>query len=359
MTLRKKIQKIGALTYKPSVTISLNTHRTHPGNKQDALTLKNLCEEAILRIEKEYDKREVGELLTRLKELPKHIDENYNLDSLHIFVSNHTLEIVKSIWPTSANMITIDTVFNVKPLVKVYTRNDEYMILQLSQNGAQLFNAMGDAILNEIKNENFPAPAYAAYPDNDEQKSDGKRMDNLLREYFNKIDKAVNKIHIENDLNCVVICNRDNYLKLLQVADKPDLYVGYDDKDYKNTAPHQIVKQAWSIIKEQQQKKVSDAIAEVKEAVAQGRVSTDLQEIYQAAIDGRGSLLIMHENFKQPVEITGERTFKYIDDASKRGANQDIATDIIWEVFSKNGEALITDDDEMKDLGDIVLKTRY
>ncbi len=51
-------------------------------------------------------------------------------------------------------------------------------------------------------------------------------MDDLVREYFNKIDKALVNVYNETDLNCVVVCTTDNYSRLMQVADRPDYISG-------------------------------------------------------------------------------------------------------------------------------------
>lgn len=143
------------------------------------------------------------------------------------------------------------------------------------------------------------------------------------------------------------------------MADKPSVYLGYAAIDYNNTATHQIVKQSWEIIQGLQQQRRTNAIEEMKEAVAQGKVLTDLQEIYQASIDGRGELLIVHQDFSQAVLMKDERTFDIIDDATTPNAIDDITSNIAWEVISKKGKVFFTTQDEIKDLGKIVLKTRY
>ena len=93
--------------------------------------------------------------------------------------------------------------------------------------------------------------------------------------------------------------------------------------------------------------------------MGQGSVLTDLQEIYQASIDGRGDLLIVHDNYVQPVYLTGERAFELVTDKTKPGVIDDITSDIAWNVLSKNGRVIFTMQDEIKELGKIVLKTRY
>ncbi len=44
------------------VTISVNTHRTHPDNLNDRIKIKNFTKEAIDRLLEKYDKRTVSEL---------------------------------------------------------------------------------------------------------------------------------------------------------------------------------------------------------------------------------------------------------------------------------------------------------
>lgn len=57
--------------------------------------------------------------------------------------------------------------------------------------------------------------------------------------------------------------------------------------------------------------------------------------------------------------MKGERTFDYIEDPLTPGAIDDITSDIAWQVLEKKGRTVFTTQDEIKDLGKIVLKTRY
>lgn len=107
------------------------------------------------------------------------------------------------------------------------------------------------------------------------------------------------------------------------------------------------------------QKIRTDAINEMLEAVGQGKVLSDLQDVYTAAIDGRGELLIVHDDFSQPVMMTGERTFDLVSDNTQPKAIEDIISHIAWEVISKKGRVIFTSQKEIKELGEIVLKTRY
>ena len=359
MTIRQKLEKLATEINTPCVTISLNTHRTHPDSAQDVVQLKNLLNEAKERVINEFGKRPVSSLLERLSEVENEIDVNYNLDSLHIYLSNDTKEIIKSALPINENGVFISNAFNIRFLLKSYNRSEEYYILLLSQSGVNLYNTVNDGIVDEIINDDFPFSESSLYNTNPERVSDAKHLDNLVREFLNTVDKAVVKINNETGLNCVVICTEDNYSRLMQVADKPSVYIGFANINYNNTAKHHIAKQSWELVKDLQHNRRTAAIGEIKEAVSKGAVLTDLQEIYQASIDGRGDLLIVHQDFSQPVLMTSERTFELTNEVDKENVIDDITSNISWAVLSKNGRVFFTTQDEIKELGDIVLKTRY
>lgn len=359
MALQKQLEKLATEKNLPCVTISLNTHRTHPDNLKDEILLKNMLKEAEERVINEFGKRAVIPLLEKLNHVSSEIDMNYNLESLHIFLSNDTEEIVKSTWETSNTGVHISERFAVRSLIKEVGRSEAYLIMLLSQSGVKLYEAVNDGVVKEIENSDFPFPQNRHFNTFPDKASDAKHLDDLLREFLNKVDKALVKVHNETDLKCIVICTEENYIHLQSVADKPNVYIGHANLDYNNSELHQIVNQAWKIVKNLQSKRRAEAIDEMKEAVAHGIVLTDLQEIYQAAIDGRGDLLIVHQNFSQPVLMTSKRTFDIIDDVMIPNAIDDITSNIAWEVLSKNGRVEFTSQDEIKDLGKIVLKARY
>lgn len=334
MTIRQKLQILAMEKSFPCITISLNTHRTYPDYTKDRILLKNLLKEAEDRILKEFDKKNVSSLLEKISTIESEIDETYNLDSLHIYLSNNTKEIIKSPWTTNENSVQVSNTFNVRSLIKLYNRSEEYFILLLSQSGVKLYDTINDEIINEITNDDFP---FSENPNN-EKRSDSKIVDNIVRAYFNKVDKAVVKMYNETGLHFVVICTENNYSRLMQVADKPTIYFGYANIDYNNTDTHDISKQSWDIVKALQYSRRAEAISEIREVVGKGNVLTDIQEIYQASLDGRGELLIVHQDFVQPVLMTSDRTFELVTDKAKPGVIDDITSNIAWNVLSKNGK---------------------
>jgi len=343
----------------PCVTVSLNTHRTHPDSLQDAIQLKNLSKEAESRLISEYGKKETTNLVESLHQIVDSIDINLNLDSLHIFLSDTTTEIIRSPLPTSDDVVHVGDSFAIKPLIKIFNRTESYLIMVLSQSGVQLFDASNDAVTQELENDDFPFPDNPHYLDSKAQLSDSNRVDNMVREYLNKVDKALVKVYQETGQHCIVICTEDNYSRLMQVADNPDVYMGYSPINYNDTATHTIAKQAYSMVEERQKDLRTKAISEMQESVGVKGITTDIIEIYKAAKEGRGELLVTHADFSQPAMVLDEYTIKLIDDPTLEGATDDIISDIAWQVLSMKGRVVFTRQEELDSLGKIALKLRY
>lgn len=359
MNLKNQLAALATERNEPCVSISLNTHRTHPDNKKDVTMLRTLLREAEQRVINEYGKRPVNDLLEKINRVSEDIDANYHLDSLHIYLSNATQEIVSSPWKTDIEGVHISDRFAIRPLLKTYNRTVDYLLMVLSQSGVQLYRAVNDQIIEEVKNEDFPFSENRHYNTHSDKGSDSKHLDDLVREYFNKVDKALIKVSNSDSLNCLVITTEDNYSRLLQVADSPSVYWGYAPIDYNHCETHHVVQQAWDMIQIRQVQERKEAITEINEARANNLVISQLSEIYEAAIDGKANLLLVSEDFAQPVIMTGERGFKLVVDPQQANAIDDITSNICWEVISRGGRVVFIPSDEPMELGPIVLKTRY
>ena len=356
---REKLEKLATEKNSPCVTISLNTHRNYPENQKDSILLKELLLDARERVIQVYGKRSVSDLIEKIDQIEKEIDMDYNLDSIHIFLSNSTKEIIKSTWPTVKNIVHVSENFAVKPLIKILNRTSEYMILTLTKSEVRLLLAVNDGIVGEIKNDDFPFTKTQDDSTDTETITNGKQAENQVKEYFNKIDKAVVRVNNTTDMKCVVVCTEDNYNLLMKLADKPTVYLGWTTINYDKTLNHSIANDAWSVVKIQQKKGRADDIKEMQEAIGKGNVITELSEIYQAAKEGRGDLLIVNDNFHQAVRVTGEFSLDLVTDLTLPGVIDDITSEIAWNVISMKGRAIFTTQEELKSLGDIALKVRY
>jgi hypothetical protein len=356
---KEKIEKLASEKGNPCVTISMNTHRTSDGNQQDVVELRKLIKEAHEHVKNEFGQHEINNLLDKIDNLEQNIDVNHNLESVHIFLSDETTEIVKSLWPISKNVVSVTEYFVIKPLIKDFNRIEEYLILVLSQSGVRLLRVINDSIAGEIKGDEFPFAENPFFLTNPDKSKDGKQVDNMICEFFNQVDKAVLKIHHKTAMNVVVICTEKNWSSLLKVADKPSIYIGNFNINTNDSSSHSIAGEAWQIVSKLQEKGRVNAIQEMKDAAVKGLVITDLLDIFHAVQAGRGDLLITHDDYHQAVKMNGQNSFLQVDDVTQHGVIDDITSEIAWEVISKKGRAIFTNQEEFRSLGNIALKVRY
>lgn len=361
MTLLDQLKELSATSDDICVSISLNTHRTHPDTEKDIVLLKNLLKEAEKRLLNEYGKREIKPILEKLVSVKETLDPAHFLDSLHIFISTTHLQTFRSGWPVATNRVEIGPAFALRDLIKTYNRQTEYLVLLLSQSGALVYDAINDNIREEIRNADFPIsanPHYNTFPD---KGSDPKHIDNLVREYLNKVDKALVRLHLDTGFPVVLICTEDNYSRLMQVADRPSVYLGYAPINYNSTAPHEIVTQAWPIVEKSLEVARRKAIDELNEGISSGKVMTDLQEIYRASLDGRGLSLIVRADYQQPVQMKDDRHFDILPahQAAQPGVIDDIVSTIAWNILSSKGRVVFTQQPGIPPPGNIALLLRY
>lgn len=343
----------------PCVSISLNTHRTFPDNQQDTIALKNLVKEAEDRLLLEFEKRAIAPLLERLDALEKDIDVAHNLDSLHIFISNELYELFRSPHPVTENHVHIGPSFALKPLIRDLNRTESYYILLVSQSGVHLYDTINDHIKAEVRNGDFPFKESRHHITDSAQKSNAKAVDDQLKEYLNQIDKALVRACLSDGKHCVVISTPDTYHKLMEVADRPELYYGHSAVNYNDLAEHTLAQQAWKVVDNRHYELRKAAIEEMQEAVGHGKVITDLRDIYDAVMEGRADLLIANHNFSQAVRMGGPDQFALVNDAKAPGVIDDITNDIAREVLAKKGRAIFTGQEELEMVGSIAVKLRY
>ncbi len=281
------------------ITIILNTHRTSPDNKKDPIALKNLIKEAESRLFADESKRDAQQLVQRLLNLEAQIDHNYNLESLILFVNEDIAEFVRL--PVSVEeRVIIDDTFATRDLLRAIHLNTNYYILVLGKQKARLIEAFNDKVVAEI-GEPFPILNTKFYSTNRAEQSNAPRQTNLLAEFFNRIDKEVNKVRKENPLPVMICTEESNYYEYLKIADqRQSIFDVFLNQSSLEAKAHHIVDEAWEILQKYSIEKNHARKEELKKAVGSGNFLSDVNDIWQAIFQGKVQTLFIEENLFQP-----------------------------------------------------------
>lgn len=314
------------------VTIILNTHRTSPDNKKDPLTLKNLIKEAEERLFADESKRDAKNLVERLRDLEEKIDHSHNLESLVLFVNENISEYTRL--PISVeNRVVIDPSFATRDLIRAMHLDTNYYVLVLSKQKTRLIEAFNNKVVTEV-GDPFPIEKLTLYSTSKPELSNASRQRKLIAEFFNRIDKAVNKIRKENPLSVLICSDEANYHDYLKIADQKqsffDTFLNQSGADEK---AHHIIDEAWKIVQKLTIDKNNSRKKELQKAVDTGKFLSDVNEIWKAIQKGQVQTLFIEENLFQPGYM--EETKITLVSEEER-SNKKVVDDIYDEMIETN-----------------------
>jgi hypothetical protein len=340
------------------VTIILNTHRTKPDNQKDSIVLKNLIKEAENRLHNDFDKRFAGKIAERIKELAENIKHNFNLESLVLFVSEDIAEYTRLTIPVE-NRVVIDSTFATRDLVRALHEQTSYYVLVISRQNARLIEAHNDKVVREFSDP-FPIKNETLFTKDKLKLSTAKGQDNLIEEFFNWVDKVLNRTIAQNPLPVLLVTEERNYHHYLKVADNKGNVIGHLNKNRDDEKAHHIVSEAWKIVNEIIIKKNSERMAELKKAVSSKNFVSNFTDIWNAIKSGRGKTLFVKKGYFQPAKIENNKVVLVDEENSN---DKDVIDDIIDEMIEQNlsygGDTVFIKGDDLKEFGGLALTLRY
>ncbi|MDT8400148.1 MAG: hypothetical protein RQ743_00510 [Bacteroidales bacterium] len=352
--LLKKVKDI----YKDAcVTIILNTHRTQPDNKKDPIVLKNLIGEAEKKLYRSYDKRLVWSVMEKINNAAGKIDHDKNLESLILFANQDFAEYTRLAVKVE-DRVTVDNNFATRDLIRALRQESSYYVLVLSRQKARLIEAFNDKVVEE-KGGVFPIEDYL-YTTDKKKLDTNKGHDNLIEEFFNRVDKVVLETIKNNSLPLVIATEKRNYDHYLKIADKKDLIIGYISRNRDDEPAHDIVNEAWKEVLEIIKDRNRDRINELHLARGHNKLLSEYNEIWEAITEGRGKTLFVRKGFYQPAFLKGDEIV-LADKSEKHGEGvvDDIIDEMIEQNLSLGGDTVFLEGNEIEGFPNLALITRY
>lgn len=359
---RRDVRRLQAAREYPSVTITLPTHRTSPDNQQDPIRLKNLVNEAAGRLENELGKREVANIVERLRNLADGYDPERGLEGLALFVNSGVQEAF--VLPFSPPERTaIDETFLTRDVVFALNRSPRYRALLLSEQGTRLFEGVRED-LTEVRDGKFPfdlgGPGGASKLPGGQGVNPSARRDASHQHYFQEIDQEVAEISKDDDLPLAVV-GVERYLSHYNEVTK----LGSDiiatvTGNYDHFEAPQVGPLVWPAVEEGLAKQREGALEQLDAATGANKVAPGLREAWSAAVEGRGQLLLVEQGYHQPANASEDGlSVTPVDDPTPPGVLDDAVDDLIETVIEKGGRVRFVDDGVLEKQGRIALTLRY
>ncbi len=357
--MKESLKRLSSIEAPVCVTIILNTHKTHPENQQDSIVLKNLITQTDQRLQKEYGLDVAKRYVASLEKLAGSINHSHNDLGLMLFVNDDVAEYLRL--PVQLhNRVILDTTFATRPIVRALKRDTDYYVLVLSKGRARLIEASSDTVVQEITEGDFPFTDNDLHALSKPETALSARMTNLTKEFFNRIDKAVNKVIKENPFSVAIYSEETNYKLYLHEADYPNTILGHITLTNFEDKASNIVKEIWPSIKQLAIEKERARVSELEQALNSGKYLSDLNEIWSAVNDGRGRTIFVEEGYIQPVrEENNAFTLITAEEISSKDDINDIVDEMIEQNLKFGGDVVFLEKGSLDKFNKLALVTRY
>lgn len=345
----------------PCVTITLPTHRTTPENRQDPLRVKNLVKQAVDRLLGEFSKREMEPLLKRLDQLTQEIRFTHTLDGLALFVSRDFARAVYMPFPLRER-VAVDDGFFTRDLVFAMNRTPRYWTLALSEKPTRLYECTRDTLI-QVEEGGFPMVHEGPGGEQPLPGGYGVRKsayrDEYHRQFFRQVDGALKPFMVEDPLPLAVV-GVDRHLAFFnEVTDHKDAILTTLAGSHDKTSAHELGKLVWPLVKAGLAAQRQEVLAELDQAVGEGKFVSSVGEVWRLAHEGRGRLLLVEEDFHYPGRLDADGHLLPTEEIHGPHIMDDAVDEIIETVLLKQGRIAFVENGSLQAHQRIALILRY
>lgn len=352
-----KMQDLEELKSDICVSIVLPTHHTKPDYEMDIIELKNLVSETEKELYNILDKRKAAAIMENIKEAQSFIDYSLNLQSMVVYANEHFASVVKlPVEVTSEIMIGEN--FDLRPLYKTRQQNRRYYILTISRNVIRLIEAFNDKVEQEINNNDFPFVNIDYYVDEEAELMQDSFVDNQIKEYFNTADKRFHKYYNGYPLPVILAGDIKMTSYYEEQMDRDCMVMGHVPGSFDKMPYHEIMKLVIPEVEKYREDRQKEYMQQLDTATSAILLSTDINEIYKAAIEGAADTLYLAENFSLNGTVEDDK-LSISDEPVQEVNTNDLLSKLIKAVQDNGGNIVFVDEDKMEKYNGIALVRRY
>lgn len=362
---RKEIERLQQIQGFPALTITLPTYRTAPEVQQNSIRLKNLITQAETLLDEQNSNGEGHALITRLTEVVDGLETSDFQEGLAIFVH----EDFAGAFPVSLPLperVVVDDTFVTRDLVRARLHGVRYWVVALSEH-TRLFEGSNDR-LKERTEGGFPV----MYEDRSEDPSIPGALEpgheNLVdeehRHFYRRVDDVLTQVLQEEELPVVLLGVTRNLAFFKEVTANGKWIAGTAEGNYDHASWDAIASVAWQALQPYLVHQQELILQQWDDAVSAKLFVTGLEQVWEAAFDGRGNLLLVEEGYQAAGQVDDSgRTLTLREGASPNGngngTRYDVVDDLIELVWARAGRVRFVPPETLPNDAHVGLTLRY
>jgi hypothetical protein len=349
------------------ISIIVPTHRLSPERRVDKPEVEKALENARQFLRFKYEESEIKPLLQALDELYKDIDFNHNSDGLGLYVSPNIKLLVQFPFPVQEKVMVGDN-FELRDLIYKINYATPYFALLLTEKEIRLFEGRWDT-LKEIKDKNFPKKYQEEFVYN--PPSRGTPSGHAHVRNFEKDKSALEEIRFKdffrdaddyllNDMPLILLGTEKELGWFRDISAHKKQIIGEITGSYNYSPPTELANIVWPVMQSHLDNETGKLIKEFIEKIGGQRGISGIEDVWQAAQEGKVLKLLVEKDFRKPGFVAKDvYRLSLRPPQNSHKILADAVDDIIEMVLEKKGQVFFTDNDALKDYQQIASITRY
>ena len=371
-TIADQLQSLQKTKGTICVSIILPTHRISPDKRVDLLAFKRSIAAAKQLLQFKYTVSNIQPLLDAIDDIYQKIDFSHNSDGLGIYISSDVKLSVQFPFPVEEKVMVADN-FEIRDLLFKANYSAPFLVILLTKKEVRLFKGLWNE-LTEIVDQNFPKIYEEEYIYNPPSRGTPftghatvrnfeKEKSNLeeirIKDFFHQADELLNQ-YIENNSPLIAMGVEKDiaWFEKISMHGKNIIEKIKGNYDYLNEK--QLADITWPAMYQHLQSQRNLLIKELEEKQGGHMVTSGIQNVWQAAKEGKGMKLLVEKDFRKSGFVTDdgyqlhirppEKAYKIVTDA---------VDDIMEMVLKMGGQVFFTENTLLKDFQHIAMINRY
>ncbi|MGP8216626.1 MAG: hypothetical protein ACLQQ4_13760 [Bacteroidia bacterium] len=368
---KKETGTIAKQDTNPYISIILPTHERYPHFNEDTQLLNSLLKKVENSLRLKYPETIALQMINKTSEVINNIEFYFHPRSkgLGIFVSPFSEKVIHFPFPVTEKIVVSDH-FENRAIILAESYQLDYCVLTLNEKSVRLFKCKGME-MNEVKNNNFPAQFIDEFEEPKPSRGDSwdhslKGMDDkstIMEErveaFLRTVDRKISS-YMGAETKLILSGGKKNIADFEKISRHSNKIIaivpGNYDYNEQKTFSDLVWTQVMNYLKEENEKIFTQFV----EATGTGLAVYGIENVWEAAQEGKGLALLVEKDFSQPAFL-GNNKFKLFlhPPVTEHKIVTDSVNDLIEIVLEKGGKVVFMENGDLKDFRNIGLLLRY
>lgn len=353
---------MGAIHYQPEISIIMPFDPKMGIKTEVAHSLKIAADKVEKQLNENYP-NEIGKLvIQKLRSIIKNLNYNTHKKSIAIYVSPVFEKVLYLDLPVEEKII-IDDSFEIRDLIYCKKQIHKYLVLLLSDKESKMYIGNSEKFVRILSNT--PESVYAYINDAPEKVgnfSDFSHHKEIVTEKFiHHIDHSLDAILNSYNLPLFVIGTERIAGHFKKITKHASSIIEYVHGNYEEASMDELMKLLSPHVADWKKILQKNLLNKLEDAVDKKRLAEGMKDVWQAAMERRGKLLVVEKNYMYAAQhgANEDSIYKAIDPYNHFSYIKDAVDDVIEKVLESGGDIEFVDEGLLKKYNHIALVKFY